>query len=194
MQEFFAGRTLPKMKVEAKVEEPKIPEQKFEATTHEVSAPKEMSAAEKGKLTKAANAAAKAKEAEMAAKIETPKASVPTTAYAEAPKVALNPLPSLPEGMPKPSGMPNYGAPAIAPVAPPTAWNKDAVVLGIQQACGNSAQPRNVIESIFGSIFQEQGIAPGPVGQLSDQDLYKFQAAFYPKIAMYSPQAGQHLV
>ena len=112
-----------------------------------------------------------------------------------------------PSGMPAPAN--NYGPPMQqqqpaqpapqqqyhapvqqAPVAPaqqaaPQAWNRDAVINGVQTFAENSGLPKETIKSIFGSIFQEQQIVPAPVGQLSDQDLYKFQGSFYQKMAQY---------
>lgn len=117
------------------------------------------------------------------------------------------PMPSGMPGMQPPAV--NYGAPMNAPapmnMAPPApqqtyqapvapapvqqqaaqAWDKVRVVNELQQTAEN-AQAKglnpDVIRGIFGTIFQEQGITPGPLGQLNDQDVYKFQLAFYPKL------------
>jgi len=162
---------------------------------------------EKARATKAANKAAK----DAAAKAAVPQTSVPTTAFPTQPSQPINPLsgmPAAPQGVPMPSGMPaapaiNYGAPApmpapqqtyqaqapqpVAPVqqAAPQAWDKAAVVASVDAAAKGSGLQGTVIRQMFGEIFQENGITAMPLGQLNDQDLYKFQLAFYPKLHAY---------
>lgn len=167
---------------------------------------------EKARATKAANKAAKDAAAKAAVpQTSVPTTAFPT--QPSQPINPLSGMPAAPQGVPMPSGMPapanNYGPPMQqqqpaqpapqqqyhapvqqAPVAPaqqaaPQAWNRDAVINGVQTFAENSGLPKETIKSIFGSIFQEQQIVPAPVGQLSDQDLYKFQGSFYQKMAQY---------
>jgi len=190
--------------------------QEFVATQQPV-APAAMSPIEKARATKAANAAKKAAEAAAVA----PASTVPTTAFPSAPAQPLNPMPPAPpQGMPMPQGMQapaiNYGAPMNAPapmnftppapqqqayqapVAPPVQqqaqqWDKVRVVAELQATAEASGVNPDTIRGIFGSIFQENGITPGPLGQLSDQDVYKFQLAFYPKLQQAKGN-GQNLI
>lgn len=190
--------------------------QQFAATPVAVETPKALTGLEKARATKKANA--DAKKAAAQTQVAVPASNVPTSAFPAAPAQPLSPMPAAPQGVPMPSGMPqmgqpavNYGAPMNAPgpmtmqapqqtykapvqQAPvqqaPQAWDKNAVVMGISMKCQESGQPKENIQALFNQIFQEQGITPSPVGQLNDQDLYKFQGSFYQKIAQY----GQHLV
>lgn len=179
--------------------------QQFQATVQPVAAG--MTPIEKARATKAANAAKKAAEAS----VQTPATTVPTSAFPSAPQQPISPMPQMPaapQGMPMPAGMPaapaiNYGAPApmpapqqtyqaqapqpVAPVqqAAPQAWDKAAVVASVDAAAKGSGLQGTVIRQMFGEIFQENGITAMPLGQLNDQDLYKFQLAFYPKLQAY---------
>lgn len=164
MQEFFAGRT-PSVAIAA---------QTFGATTHEVVAPKK-APAKKVEVKKTVEE-----------KIAVPVTTVPTSAFPSKPARPISPLPA---GMPMPSGIPtpNYVAPAPTPapvahvnVAP--VWTKEAAIEGIKAAAQGSGKADADIRALFSLVFTEQSITPGPLGQLSDADVYKFQHSFHSKI------------
>lgn len=178
------------------------PKQEYEATQQPVTAG--LSPIEKARATKAANKAKKDAEAAFAASA---KSTVPTTAFPTQPSQPLSPMPQMPaapQGMPMPSGMPqmaqqpavNYGAPmhqpapqvqAPAPVAPPVqqqaqAWDRNAVISDIQSRASTSGMVKEQIQQMFMGIFQELQVQAVPVGQLDDQNLYRFLMAFNQKM------------
>lgn len=187
------------------VEEKVAEAQQFEGKKESVQvAASGMSALEKARATKAANKAKK--EAEAAGVMPT-QSNIPTGAFPPQPSQPLSPIPAPPQGMPMPAGLGgqpapiNYGqpmqpAPQVqqpvyqAPVqqAPAQqAWDRNAVIGDIQARTAASGKAKADVQTMFSQIFAENQIAPAPVGQLGDQDLYKFLISFNQKILQGNP-------